>query len=109
MLGRRGQYIVEYAILIGIVAIALSGMSLYLRRAVQGATKLVDDEFSEGGESWNRAQGYALGTAARVPGGTGVVAPQRATYSNRAYSNEETNSQRTVQNQENQEQGGETQ
>ena len=106
MLGRRGQYIMEYAILIGIVAMALSGMSIYMRRAVQGATKLVDDEFSEAGESWNRAQGYALGTAAQTPEATGVVAPQRTTYSGRAYSNQDTNSQRTV---ENQEQGGETQ
>ena len=75
MLARRGQYMVEYAILIAIVAAALSSMTVYLRRAVQGQTKLVNDEFSESGESWERAQSYALGTAAYHPEKISIVAP----------------------------------
>jgi len=67
MLSRRGQYIIEYAILIAIVTAACSGMVIYLRRAVQGQTKLVGDELSEAGEGWNRARGYAQGTEAYYP------------------------------------------
>ena len=75
MLSRRGQYIIEYAILIAIVAAACSGMAIYLRRAVQGQTKLVGDEFSEAGESWERAHGYAQGTVGHQPGEIGIVLP----------------------------------
>jgi len=75
MLSRRGQYIVEYAIVIAIAAAACTGMVLYLRRAVQGQTKLVDDEYSESGESWIRASSYAQGTVALDPGEIGVVLP----------------------------------
>lgn len=77
MLGRRGQSIIEYTILIGIVTIALTAMTLYLRRAVQGATKLVDSEFSEAGESWERARNSALGTAAHHPEPVDIIAPAR--------------------------------
>jgi len=75
MLSRRGQYIIEYAILIAIVTAACSGMVIYLRRAVQGQTKLVGDEFNEAGESWNRAQGFVQGTTAHQPGEIGIVLP----------------------------------
>lgn len=51
-MGRRGQYILEYAILIGIVVAALTAMSVYIRRSAQGGLKLIDDEYSESGENW---------------------------------------------------------
>ena len=47
MLGKRGQYIVEYALLIVVVAIALAATAVCLHRAVQGQTQLIDNEFSE--------------------------------------------------------------
>ena len=50
-------------------------MALYLCRAVQGATKLVDDEYSESGEGWGRAQGYAQGTSGHQPGEIGIILP----------------------------------
>ncbi len=75
VISRRGQSIIEYAIVIAIATAACSGMAIYLRRAVQGATKLVDDEYSETGEGWSRAQGYAQGTSGYQPGEIGVILP----------------------------------
>ena len=59
MFTRRGQYILEYAILIAIVTATLATMALHFRRAVQGSIKLVDDEWSEATESWEKAEAYS--------------------------------------------------
>jgi len=59
MFSRRGQYVIEYAVLIAIVTAALVAMALRFRRVVQGRVKLVDDEYSEAYESWEKAQDYS--------------------------------------------------
>lgn len=41
---RKAQSILEYAIVLGIVAIALSAMSLYFRRGIQAVVKVAADE-----------------------------------------------------------------
>ena len=56
---KRGQYIIEYAVLIAIVTALVTALLLHFRRAVQGRIKLVDDEFSEATESWENAQTYS--------------------------------------------------
>lgn len=66
-LGKRGQFIIEYAILIGIVIFALSALSVYLSRALQGQTKLINDEFSEAGETWELAYEASLGSLPSRP------------------------------------------
>ena len=40
----RAQSIIEYALILGIVAIALSAMQLYFRRSLQAAIKLAADD-----------------------------------------------------------------
>ncbi|MFA5401871.1 MAG: hypothetical protein WC359_15570 [Dehalococcoidia bacterium] len=44
MRNNRGQSILEYAIVLGIVAIALASMSLYFRRGIQSVIKAAADE-----------------------------------------------------------------
>ncbi|MDD4938683.1 MAG: hypothetical protein PHE18_01555 [Candidatus Omnitrophica bacterium] len=41
---RRGQSIIEYALLIGIVAAAFLAMQLYMQRSVQANFKLIEDQ-----------------------------------------------------------------
>ncbi len=40
----KGQSIMEYAIVLGVVAIALASMSLYFRRGIQSVVKAAADE-----------------------------------------------------------------
>lgn len=42
-----GQSILEYVILLGIIAAALTAMSLYFRRSIQGVVKLAADQAGE--------------------------------------------------------------
>jgi len=41
---RKAQSILEYAIVLGIVAIVLSAMSLYFRRGIQAVVRVASDE-----------------------------------------------------------------
>ena len=43
----KAQNILEYTILLGIISLALSGMSLYFRRGIQAVVKLAADEVGE--------------------------------------------------------------
>ena len=43
---RRGQSVIEYALLIAIVAAAFLAMQLYMQRAVQANFKLVEDQIN---------------------------------------------------------------
>lgn len=42
----RGQAIAEYVVLLGLVAAALWGMNVYVKRGIQGTVKRVADTFS---------------------------------------------------------------
>ncbi len=42
----RGQSILEYAILIGVVSAALIAMSLYVRRAIQANLKTIENQIN---------------------------------------------------------------
>ncbi len=47
MIGRKGskaQSVSEYAILIGIITLALVGMQVYMKRGIQGVVKMAADE-----------------------------------------------------------------
>lgn len=44
LLTKRGQTVYEYAIIIGLVVLALSIMQVYLRRGIQAGIKLAADE-----------------------------------------------------------------
>jgi hypothetical protein len=48
-MNRRAQGILEYVVILGIVATALMAMSLYFRRGIQAAVKVATDEM--GGQS----------------------------------------------------------
>jgi Flp pilus assembly pilin Flp len=43
---KKGQSVMEYGILLVVVATALMGMGLYVRRAVQGKLYAIDDQIS---------------------------------------------------------------
>lgn len=43
---RRGQSTLEYAILIAIVAAALTAMSTYVQRSVQANLKMIEDQIN---------------------------------------------------------------
>ena len=43
---RRGQSTLEYALIVAVVAAALTAMSLYLQRSVQGNLKLMEDKIN---------------------------------------------------------------
>jgi hypothetical protein len=43
---KKGQSVMEYSILLVVVATALMGMGLYVRRAVQGKLYAIDDQIS---------------------------------------------------------------
>ena len=43
---RSGQSILEYAVLIAVVAAALLAMNVYIRRSVQGNLKALEDQIN---------------------------------------------------------------
>lgn len=43
---KRGQSIIEYGVLIGIVAAALMAMSVYVQRAVQANVKMIENQIN---------------------------------------------------------------
>ncbi len=45
---QRGQHVMEYAILIAVVATALTAMVVYVRRSVQANTKNLEQELNAG-------------------------------------------------------------
>lgn len=47
----KAQSILEYAVLVGIIGLALSGMSLYFRRGIQAAIKVAADEIGNQSEA----------------------------------------------------------
>ena len=47
MMSKRGQNIVEYAIVVSLVSAAMVAMSTYVYRAVQGTQKKIEDEFQK--------------------------------------------------------------
>lgn len=42
--GQRAQHIIEYALVVGLVAAAAVAMLTYIQRAVQGSIKMVEEE-----------------------------------------------------------------
>ncbi len=46
VINREGQSIIEYALLISIVAAAIAAMSLYVQRAVQANVKAIESKVS---------------------------------------------------------------
>lgn len=44
-LGRRGQNIVEYTVIVSLVSAAITAMSTYVYRSVQAAQKKIEAEF----------------------------------------------------------------
>lgn len=47
MIRKNGQSVIEYALLLTIIAAAFIAMQTYLMRAVQGRLKQVEDELNE--------------------------------------------------------------
>ncbi len=43
---RRGQSVLEYALIISVVAAALMAMNVYVQRSVQANLKLVEDQIN---------------------------------------------------------------
>jgi len=41
---KKGQSIIEYAVILGVIAVALSVMQLYFQRGIQGVVKVAADE-----------------------------------------------------------------
>ena len=65
MLTRRGQYIIEYAIVLAVVAAALATMQRYVARAVNSRVTAVGYEYHYMGEDW----------AGKHPGGESSSSP----------------------------------
>ncbi len=43
----KGQTIIEYAIVVSVVAAAMIAMSTYVYRAIQGAQQIIQEEYSQ--------------------------------------------------------------
>jgi Flp pilus assembly pilin Flp len=48
LIGRRGSFALEYAVVIVIVAAAVTAMAVYVKRALQGKWRQVGDTFGQG-------------------------------------------------------------
>ena len=46
-MGRRGQNLTEYALILGVVALALAGMQPFMKRGLQAQLKLTADEIGK--------------------------------------------------------------
>ena len=70
MLARRGQTILEYTIIVGIVAVVLSYMGVTIKRGLQSLVKVTADQVGNqqnADQDFNDAmQGYMLGTNAQA-------------------------------------------
>jgi hypothetical protein len=49
--GKRGQNLVDLALVIGIVGMVLMGMEVYIKRSIQGKLKAVTDHIISSGQS----------------------------------------------------------
>ncbi len=65
MLSRKGQYVIEYAIVLAVVAAALVAMQRYIYRAVNSKFTAVGYEYHYMGEDW----------ASKHPGGESSSSP----------------------------------
>ena len=43
---KRGQSLIEYAVVVALVSVAMIAMSTYVFRSVQATQKMVDEEFA---------------------------------------------------------------
>jgi len=59
--GRRGQNLIEYGLILSIVAVALLGMQVYFRRGIQSVIKVAADDYAG-----YRAQGDPVGNLEAV-------------------------------------------
>jgi len=70
MLARRGQTIVEYTIIIGIVAVVLSYMGTGIKRSMQSLVKVTADQVGNqqnADQDFNdTAQGYMIATTTQM-------------------------------------------
>lgn len=55
MISKRGQNLVDLALVIGVVGLVLVGMEVYIKRSVQGKVKSVTDHIISGGQSAGEA------------------------------------------------------
>ena len=46
-MNRKGQHVTEYALIIGVAALALAAMQPFMKRGLQGVIKLTDDEIGK--------------------------------------------------------------
>jgi len=65
--GIRGQSVLEYSILVAIVAAAFIAMSMYVRRAVQGRIYAFDDMITAKPNQTSTWWGWGGGTGGWVP------------------------------------------
>lgn len=45
LFNRRGQSLVEYAVVVALVAAVMIAMSTYVNRSVQATSRMIEDEF----------------------------------------------------------------
>lgn len=86
----KAQSMLEYAVLVGIIALALAGMSLYFRRGIQAAIKVAADEIGNQSEAEETDPNKGTKTASLiqtlVSGSQGTAnLPQGATQRIRGY------------------------
>lgn len=62
-MNKKGQNLLEYALLLGCIALAFSAMNAYFKRGIQGVIKSTSDDLSWPAEDFYGVNGQILGMA----------------------------------------------
>ena len=78
----KSQSILEYAIVLGVVIVALSAMSLYFRRGIQSVIKVAADEVG------NQSDSEEIDPLKGVKTSSAIIRQSNATQRNRVFQND---------------------